>query len=222
MIRCIFWRLLFEICNIKRLFGGGSQSVQYLAFGANLSDAVLKQRRIIPLATKPFTLRNYGLRFDHPSRWVDCGYASAEQAPGESLHGFLYTLSVRDAARMDFYECASVLNRYRRTFVDQDGESLYFYQTNLSTPDLNPSTEYLGYITEGLKLHPGASTEYRNAIAATPTVEQGSLVRSYLWKQPENRSPWLRRASESYQLFVQTVFLMLLYDHSLTVHFIRR
>ena len=221
MIRCIIWRLLFEACNIARLFGHGSRRVQYLAFGANLSDTVLSERRITPFAVKHFTLRGYGLRFDHPSRWVGCGFASAEQSPDESLHGFLYTLSARDAARMDFYECASILKRYRRTFVDQDGERLYFYQTNLSTPNLNPSAEYLGYIIEGLKSHPDASTEYREAIAATATEEQGSLVTSYLWKQPENRSPLLRHAGEWYQILVQTIFLMFLYNRSLTDHFIR-
>jgi hypothetical protein len=157
MIRYLVWRLLFEVCNIKRLFGHGPEQVQYLAFGANLSDAVLKQRRITPFAARHFTLRDYGLRFDHPAPWVGCGYASAEPAPGESVHGFLYTLSGRDAARMDFFEVVPVVKRYRRTVVKQDGETLYFYQTNRSTPDLKPTIEYLGFITEGLKSHPDAS-----------------------------------------------------------------
>ncbi len=187
MIRCIIWRLMFEVCNIARIFGHGSERVHYLAFGANLSDSVLKERRITPLALKHFTLREYGLRFDHPSRWVGCGYASAEPAPGESLHGFLYTLSGRDAARMDFYECVPVLNRYRRTFVEQDGVALYFYQTNLSTPNLRPSTEYLGYIVEGLNSHSNVSADYCKEVAATATTEPDSLVTSYPWRQPGDR-----------------------------------
>ena len=191
MIRYLTWRLLFEACNIKRLFGHGTERVEYLAFGANLSDDVMQQRRITPLAVKHFTLRDHGLRFDHPAPWAGCGYASAEYAPGESVHGYLYTLSGRDAARMDFYEVVPVVKRYRRTFVEQDGEILYFYQTNRSTPDLNPTPEYLGYITEGLKSHPDASTEYRNALASVTTGEPDRFVSSYLWNQPENRSPWL-------------------------------
>jgi hypothetical protein len=221
MIRCIVWRLLFEVCNIKRFFGHGSERVQYLAFGANLSEIVLKRRRITPFASEHFTLRDYGLRFDHPSRWVGCGYASAEPAPGESLHGYLYTLSARDAARMDFYEVVPVLNRYRRTFVEQDGVKLYFYQTNYSTPDLSPSTEYLGYIIEGLNSHPDVEVEYGEAIAATETVEPGKFVLSYLWPQPKNRSGWLSHAGEFYQNFVFKIFLEFLYKYSLTVHFIR-
>jgi hypothetical protein len=221
MIRYLVWRLLFEACNIKRLFGHGPEQVQYLAFGANLSDAVLKQRRIIPFAARHFTLRDYGLRFDHPAPWVGCGYASAEPAPGESVHGFLYTLSGRDAARMDFYEVVPVVNRYRRTVVEQDGETLYFYQTNRATPDLKPTTEYLGFITEGLESHPDASAEYRNAMASIVTREPGRFVSSYLWNQPENRTPWLRYMIDGYQLLALRFFLLLLYKYSLTARFIR-
>jgi len=221
MIRCIIWRLLFEACNLTRLFGHGSEQVQYLAFGANLSDTVLKQRRITPFAVEHFTLRDYGLRFNHPSRWVGCGFASAEQAPGESLHGFLYTLSARDAARMDFYEVVPVLKRYRRTFVEQDGVTLFFYQTNLPTPYLKPSTEYLGYIIEGLELHPDASAEYCNAVAATATTEPDSFEASYLWEQPDNLALRPSYRNESYQHFVQKFFREFLYKRSITDHFIR-
>ena len=221
MHRYLIWRLLFEICNIKRLFGHGSEQVKYLAFGANLSDTVLKGRRIAPFEVKPFTLRDYGLRFDHPAPWVDCAFASAEQAPGESLYGFLYTLSGRDAARMDFYEGVPVVKRYRRTFVEQDGVPLYFYQTNRSTPNLKPAVEYLGYIIEGLVSHPDASPKYCKALAATATGEPDRLTMSYLWEQPENRSLWLRQIIGLYQKFVLIVFLNILYKHSLTDHFIR-
>lgn len=221
MIRYLIWRILFEACNVKRIFGHGSQQVQYLAFGANLSDTVLKERRITPFETKHFTLKDYGLRFDHPAPWVGCAFASAEQAPGELLHGFLYTLSGRDAARMDFYEGVPVVKRYRRTFVEQDGETLFFYQTNHSTPNLKPSVEYLGYIVEGLESHPYASSKYCEAVAATVTGKPDRLRMSYLWKQPDNRSPWLSYPISLYQKFVLIVFLNILYKHSLTDHFIR-
>ena len=221
MIRYIIWRVLFEAYNVARLFGHGPIQVRYLAFGANLSDTVLKSRRITPFEVKPFTLRDYGLRFDHPAPWVGCAFASAEFAPGESLYGFLYTLSGRDAARMDFYEGVPVVKRYRRTFVEQDEERLYFYQTNHSTPNLKPSVEYLGYIVEGLESHPDASSKYCQAMAATATVKPDRLRRSYLWKQPENRSPWLSYPIGLYQKFVLVVFLNILYKYSLTDYFIR-
>jgi len=221
MFRYIIWRLLFEICNIRRLPGHGKERVQYLAFGANLSDAIMNQRRIRPFAMKPFVLRDHGLRFDHPGPWVGCAYASAEPAVGESVYGFLYTLSARDAARMDFYEAVPVINRYRRTWVEQDGERIYFYQTNRSTPNLNPTDEYLGYIVTGLTSHPQVPDEYRAAMAATDTCEPGRWVSSYLWRQPEDRSGWLRSLVDAYQRAVLFVFLKILYRFSPTAIFIR-
>ncbi len=221
MLRYIVWRLLFEICNIRRLFGHGKERVQYLAFGANLSESIMSERRIRPFAMKPFTLRDHGLRFDHPSPWIGCGYASAEPAAGEAVHGFLYTLSARDAARMDFYEAVPIINRYRRTWVEQDGERVYFYQTNRSTPNLKPTEEYLGYIVNGLASHPEASNEYRASMASTETGEPGRFVSSYLWNQPEDRVGWRRELINLYQRVVLFIFLNLLYRYSLTAVFIR-
>ena len=222
MLRYILWRLLFEFCNIRRLLlGHGSERVQYLAFGANLSEAIMNQRRILPFAMKPFTLRDHGLRFDHPGPWIGCAYASVEPAQGESVYGFLYTLSQRDAARMDFYEAVPVIRRYRRTWVEQDGERLYFYQTNRSTPHLNPTDEYLGYIVGGLDAHPDVPAEYRESMAARRTAEPGRWVSSYLWKQPEGRGPLFRRLVEIYQRAVLMIFLRLIYPGSLTAFMIR-
>jgi hypothetical protein len=96
-----------------------------------------------------------------------------------------------------------------------------FYQANRSTPNLKPSVEYLGYIVDGLESHPDANSEYCKALAATATGESDRLTMSYLWEQPENRSPWLRHTIGLYQKFVLVVFLNILYKRSLTVYFIR-
>ncbi len=221
MLRFVAWRLLFEISNVKRIFGQGSGQVQYLAFGANLSDTVLKERQITPVATTHFTLRDYGLRFDHPSPWLGSGFASAEPAPGESLYGYLYTLSDRDAVRMDFFEVVPILNRYRRSYVEQDGVSLYFYQTCRSTPNLKPTDEYLGFITAGLEAHPEASSAYCKLLSAMETAEPGGLTKSYLWQQPESRAAWLHSLIGWYQQITLKIFLITLYKRSLTSRFIR-
>jgi len=221
MIRYLLWRLRFEACNLKRLFGHGEDRLQYLAFGANLSDAVMKERRITPLGARPFTLRDHGLRFDHPAPWADCGYASAEPAPGEAVHGFLYTLSGRDAARMDFYEVVPVLKRYRRTVVEQDGVELYFYQTNRSTADLKPTEEYLSYIVKGLDAHPDASAQYRDAMAATEIGVPGRFVSTYFRERPHNRSGWTQALIDSYQRLALAIFLNVIYRYSLTAPLIR-
>jgi hypothetical protein len=221
MIRYLLWRLRFEVCNLKRLFGHGEDRLHYLAFGANLSDAVMRERRITPLAARPFTLREHGLRFDHPAPWAGCGYASAQPAPGEAVHGFLYTLSGRDAARMDFYEVVPVLKRYRRTVVEQDGVELYFYQTNRSTLELKPTEEYLGYIVKGLEQHPDASAEYRDAIASLETGVPGNYVSTYFREHAPDRVDWSHWLTDSYQRLSLIIFLNVIYRFSLTAPLIR-
>ena len=221
MLRYLLWRLSFEVCNIRRLFGHGEGRVQYLAFGANLSDAILRERKITPFDARPFTLRNYGLRFDHPAPWVGCGYASAEPAPGEYLYGYLYTLSERDAARMDHYEVVPYVQRYRRTWVEQDGETIYYYQTNRSTLNLNPTTEYLGYIVDALRAHPDVDAHTLDRVSAIETCEPGKYVPSYLWKQPEQRAGWLKSLINAYQIATLIIFLHGIYRYSLTAPFIR-
>lgn len=221
MLRYLLWRLSFEACNLRRLFGHGSGRVQYLAFGANLSDEILHERKITPFAAKPFTLRNYGLRFDHPAPWVDCGYASAEPAPGENLYGYLYTLSERDAARMDYYEVVPHIKRYRRTWVEQDGENLFYYQTNRSTPNLHPTPQYLGYIVEAHQAHPDVDAQTLARVSPIQTCEPGKYVPCYLWKQPEDRTPWLKSLINAYQIVTLFVFLHVIYRFSLTAPFIR-
>ena len=221
MLRFLAWRLMFEVSNLKRLLGHGAERINYLAFGANLSDAVLRERRIEPLAVRPFVLRDHGLRFDHPAPHAGCSYASVEPAPGETAYGYLYTLSGRDAARMDFYEVVPIIERYRRSWVEQDGERLFYYQSNRSTPGLKPTAQYLGYIVDGLNAHPDACPEYRRALAATETAEPGRLVDSYLRPRPEGLAPWLRRIDGAWQLLTLIVFLYLLYPLSPTAPLIR-
>ncbi|HEY5740181.1 MAG TPA: gamma-glutamylcyclotransferase family protein [Gammaproteobacteria bacterium] len=222
MLRFLAWRLLFEVCNCRRLLGRGRGQVQYLAFGANLSPEIMRERRIEPLAARYFTLRDHGLRFDHPAAWSGCGYASAEPAAGESVHGILYTLSERDAARMDFYEMVPVVDRYRRSWVEQDGERLYFYQTNRSTPDLRPTAEYLGYIVDGLAAHPQVEAAYRETLSRMPTGTPGGYVPTYLGERQPLEPSWLDRLDCGYRKFTLFLFMKILYRLSPTALFIRQ
>ncbi len=218
ILRFLAWRLGFEWANLQRCFGHGAERVHYLGFGANLADSVLRERRIEPLAAEPFTLRDHGLRFDHPSAWENCCYASAEYAPGEKLHGVLLTLSGRDAARMDYYESVPFLRRYRRAWVEQDGIRLYYYQTNRSTPGLAPTDEYLGYIVSGLASHPDVSSEYRDWIGSHPTAEPGRLVTSFSAPHQPGRSLIV----DNYRRLVLKLFLDVIRPLSLTEWMIRR
>ena len=169
----------------------------------------------------PFTLRGYGLRFDHPEPWADCGYASAEPAPGENLYGYLYTLWERDAARMDFYEVVPVLERYRRTVVEQDGETLFFYQTNRSTPGLRPTAEYLGYIVQGLQSHPDVEADYLARLHAIAPAVPGELVTNYHRPDPAPRAGPLAGVIAYSRRLSLKIFLAVLYRFSPTEALLR-
>ena len=222
MLRFIAWRLLFEFCNVQRCFGHGSGRVKYFAFGANLSTGVMRERRIEPFAAEYFTLEEHALDFDHPSPWQGCGYASAAPVTGAVVHGVLYTLSERDAARMDFYEMLPVVGRYRRSWVEQDGERLYFYQTNRPTEGLRPTAEYLAYIVDGLETHPEVDTQSLELIAATDTGMPGEFVANYRGEFPAHGPGWLYRLRVAYRKLELRAFLAIVYRLSLTEHLIRR
>jgi hypothetical protein len=215
--RFLAWRLCFEWANLKRCFGHGPDRVHYLGFGANLAGSILQERRITPLGAEAFTLHDHGLRFDHPSPWENCSYASAEHAPGEKLHGTLLTLSGRDAARMDFYESVPFLRRYRRTWVEQDGCRLYYYQTNRSTSGLLPTDQYLGYIVTGLASHPDVDDDYRHWISNHPTDSPGRVVTSY----PSPHQPGQSRVEDAYRRIATKLFMNVISKVSLTEWMIR-
>ena len=222
MLRYIAWRLLFEICNIRRCFGHGSGRVRYFAFGANLSSTVMRERRIEPFSAEYFTLEGHALNFDHPSPWRGCGYASAAPLAGGAVQGVLYTLSERDAARMDFYEVVPVLGRYRRTWVEQGGERLYYYQTMRPTAGLKPTSEYLGYILDGLASHPGVDAPGLKRIAVIETGRPGEFVVDYRGELPAYGPHWMYRLHSAYRKLEMRIFLNLVYRLSLTEHLIRR
>ena len=84
MLRIVAWRLLFELKNMQTIFSKNEKTIKYFAFGANLDPNVLiNTRRIKPLDEKEFILKDYALRFSHPSAWDGEGFASIDKAPGE-------------------------------------------------------------------------------------------------------------------------------------------
>ncbi|MFT5502876.1 MAG: hypothetical protein ACI8XC_000581 [Gammaproteobacteria bacterium] len=221
MIKFLLWRLMFEYFNCIRILGPGRKQVFYFAFGANLSDAIMRERQIKPARARPFVLRDFGLRFDHPAAWKNGAYASAEPSPSECAYGYLYSMCERDARRMDFYEGVPILKRYRRREVIQDGQAIFFYQTNRSTPNLSPTTEYLGFIVDGLATHPEVPNIYFNELAATQTQEPGEFVANYLRNLPDNPQGLFEKITVAYEKLTVKLFLKVIYRYSPTAWMIR-
>ena len=119
---------------------------------------------------------------------------------------------------MDYYESVPCLRRYRRTWAEQDGTQLYYYQTNRSTCGLLPTDEYLGYIVTGLASHPDVDAEYRQWINHHPTASPGRLVTCYPSPHQSGRS----RIADAYRRFTLKLFLNVIRRVSLTEWMIRQ
>ena len=226
MYQAVAWRLAFEFLNMKRAIFSPNEvgeTVQYFAFGGNLDPAVLKRRKIYPLDEKPFVLKDFALRFSHPTAFEGMGFASIEKVSGENVYGKLYRLSLVDASRMDYYELVPFLGRYKRVEVDQDGEKFYFYQSQDPRPGLKPSKTYLESIIKGFEKADHIPKSYLSklktleaTVPKEPAKNLNFLVKTHSWL-PENINEVLRSMDrKAAQLFVKHIR-----DKSWTERYIR-
>jgi hypothetical protein len=127
--------------------------VHYFAFGANMSSAVLRRRRIEVLSREPARLRGYRLVFDLAGfPWVEPAFASIVRHPEHDVYGVLYQLTQEQVDRVDSYEGLA----YSVIEVEVEGERSgamrsRTYQTKWSTPGLRPSRRYLRLLCEGAR-----------------------------------------------------------------------
>jgi len=170
MHRIAAWRLGFELQNLKKLVSKSDGTVKYFAFGANLDPSVLKEtRRITPTNEKSFILKDYALSFSHPAAFEGMGFASIEKERGAMVYGKLYSLSLLDAVRLDYYELVPFLHRYKRVTVKQDGEVFFFYQSCDPRSNLKPTKKYLDYIVSGFKKSTDIPVNYTTELENTKT-----------------------------------------------------
>ena len=102
------------------------RKIYYFAFGANLSDDVLKLRRIKIFETFDYVLEDAALRFSQPGFYQDHGYASADAAEGEVVYGKMYLMLERDAQRMDYFEGVPFFAAHEKIYRQADGISILF------------------------------------------------------------------------------------------------
>lgn len=127
--------------------------VHYFAFGANMSSAVLRRRRIEVLSREPARLRGYRLVFDLAGfPWVEPAFASVVRHPAHDVYGVLYRLTADQADRVDSYEGRA----YSVIEVEVEGERSgamrsRTYQTKRPASGLRPSRRYLHLLCEGAR-----------------------------------------------------------------------
>lgn len=200
MLRVLLWKLGAEWANTKRLLTPREgRRIQYFAFGANLSNEVLEQRRIRVFEAFDYRLDGAALRFTQPGFYRDHGYASADPVADEAVYGRMYLILERDAERMDYFEGVPFLKAHHKIFGECRGEPFYYYRATRIVDGLKPTREYLDYIVDAYDDMPQVPTDYLQRLRQTPvleTLQPQNLVTLLIrdidaW--PAWARPWLMR-----------------------------
>ncbi len=198
--RVFLWRFGADWHNLRRALFPGDATVFYFAFGANLSDDVLRERRVFPLDQCDYALADHELRFTQQSPYAGVGFASADHAPGQMVYGRLYRILKSDLRRLDYFEGVAFLARHRRVQW-QDGErEIHFYQATEPVDGLAPTAEYRSHIVEGLASRDDVPEAYLQWLANLETREfvtltqlPGFAVLPYSWEQVAAIGPVVRK-----------------------------
>ena len=147
MLKAILWYLGSEWANLVRIFRPGHDNkVYYFAFGANLDDSVLGERKIRVFDSFDHALTDASLEFTQPGFYHEHGYASADYCPGATVYGRVYLILATDAKRMDYFEGEAVLKVHEKAYGETRGITFYYYRTTRILEGLKPTQEYLDYL----------------------------------------------------------------------------
>lgn len=173
MLRIILWKAGFELANLKRiLLPRADQKIWYFAFGANLSEEVLQQRRIQVFEAFDYVLDNAELRFSQAGFYKNHGYASADAVEGEVVYGRMYSILQSDALRMDYFEGVPYLCVHEKIYGKVDDETFYHYRAIKALQGLKPTQEYLDYLTNAYREMRDVPANYIEKLLATEVLEQ--------------------------------------------------
>jgi gamma-glutamylcyclotransferase (GGCT)/AIG2-like uncharacterized protein YtfP len=186
LLRVILWKLGIEWAHLKRaLWPGWERKVYYFAFGANLCEDVLRERRIRVFDAFDHALEGAALRFSQPGFYRDHGYASADPEEGSLVYGRMYLILETDARRMDYFEGVPFLDAHKKIFGEVGGVVFFYYRTTRVAEGLKPTPEYLAYILDAYREMPAVPLEIRQRLQATevlqdllPVTQTGFFVRN--------------------------------------------
>lgn len=150
------WYRLFGV----RLEGNPDDEVWYVAFGANMHEAVFcGRRRMAPLEWRPGRLKDYRLRFNLEGRPRGrAAPANIEPDPGSDVWGVAYRITRRDLVWLDHTEVVPGW-KYRHLWTeaeDRQGNRLspaITYIADGAKTDGRPSLRYITLLREGARAH---------------------------------------------------------------------
>lgn len=172
MLKAILWYLGSEWANLVRIFSPGlDNKVYYFAFGANLDDSVLEERKIRVFDSFDHALADASLEFTQPGFYHQHGYASADHCPGGTVYGRVYLILATDAKRMDYFEGEAVLKVHEKAYAETNGITFYYYRTTRIIEDLKPTQEYLNYLLTAYDEMDIVPKNYIEAMKKTEVLE---------------------------------------------------
>ncbi len=154
-----------------------SDTVEYFAYGSNLSEKQMKNRGITVIDTEIAELPGWKLAFTIYSDTWDGGVGDIIPDTEAKVEGVVYTIPKENLKNLDHYEGRNVednleLGMYRRQYLPvkkADGwKTVLTYLVNRtieykSTVEIKPSKDYLKTIILGAKKH-GLSEYYLNLL----------------------------------------------------------
>lgn len=136
-------------------------AVFYFAYGSNMDEARMEERKVKPLKSEKAKLRGYKLIFNKaPLKPLKSneGYASIVKSGKEVVEGVLYTLTKSDLDKLDARE--GYPEHYDRIFllVEKENRTKMLAETYVAQPrwirnGLKPSKDYVLHLAEGAKQH---------------------------------------------------------------------
>ena len=213
MLKAILWYLGSEWSHLVRIFNPGhDRKVYYFAFGANLDDSVLEERKIQVFESFDHALPDATLRFTQPGFYDQHGYASADPLVGDRVYGRVYLILEADARRMDYFEGEAVLKVHEKAYGETDGKPFYYYRTTRIVEDLKPTQEYLDYLLTAYAEMDIVPEEYIDQMKQTEVLEEfkpmttTSVFILDLDSYPKALQPILLRYERLLQQFVEFVW----------------
>jgi hypothetical protein len=172
LLRILLWKLGTEWAHLRRaIWPQRERKVYYFAFGANLCQEVLEQRRIRIFEAFDHVLDDAALCFTQPGFYRGHGYASADAAEGAVVYGRMYLILESDARRMDYFEGVPFLGAHDKVVCETGGLSFFYYRTTRIVAGLKPTREYLDYILDAYRQMPAVPGDYLDELASTEVLD---------------------------------------------------
>jgi gamma-glutamylcyclotransferase (GGCT)/AIG2-like uncharacterized protein YtfP len=149
--------------------------VYYFAFGSNMNQQRMRERRVNYSSALPAHVHGYNLVFNKVA-YSPSGAGYANLSPGEgTVHGVLYHLDgPEDLDTLDGYEGVGSDHYYRKTMhvrLSQDNTTVlavaYLACAKRTREGLKPTKDYLGHLLAGKEFLPEA---YYETLKEFPTV----------------------------------------------------